>query len=126
MPSPIYRLFARAMAEQKQILCLYGGYPRALCPIILGHSKGQEVALTFQFAGDSKSGLPPEGAWKCLRLSKISDAQLRDGPWHGGSRHTRPQLCVEIVDLDVNPESPYHPRRRLATLRRRRPGKRRR
>ena len=61
MPSSIYRLFARAMADQK-------------------------------FAGDSKSGSPPEGAWKCLRLFKISDAQPRDGPWHGGSRHSRPQL----------------------------------
>jgi hypothetical protein len=125
MPSPIYRLFAQAMAEQRQILCLYDGYPRALCPIILGHSKGEEVALTFQFAGESNSGLPPQGAWKCLRLSKIGDAQLRDGPWHGGSRHTRPQVCVETVDLDVNPRSPYHSRRRLSALRRRRPDKRR-
>jgi hypothetical protein len=78
MPSPFYRLFACARA---QILCRYDGYPEALCPIILGHGKGQEVALTFQFG--SKSGVPPEGAWKCLRLSKISDAQRRDGRWHG-------------------------------------------
>jgi hypothetical protein len=38
---------------------------------------------------------------------------LRDGPWRGGDRHTRPQGCVEDVDLDVNPTSPYNPRRRL-------------
>lgn len=113
MPSPIYRLFARAMADRKQILCLYDGHPRALCPIILGHTKGQEVALTYQFAGDSRSGLPPGGGWKCLRLAKVRDARLRDGPWHAGAGHARAQACVEIVDLDVNPASPYRPRRRL-------------
>jgi hypothetical protein len=113
MPSESYRLFARAMAEHKQVLCLYGGYRRELCPIILGHSQGEEKALTYQFAGESRSGLPPGGEWRCLFLSKVSDVQLCGGPWRAGVRHTQPQGCVEIVDLDVNPASPYNPRRRL-------------
>lgn len=117
MPSPIYDSFARAMADRKQILCRYDGYPRELCPIILGHTKGQEVALAYQFGGQSKSSLPPAGQWKCLRLSKVTDVQLRDGPWHAGSSHRRPQLCVKIVDLDVNPSSPYNPQRRVGTSR---------
>src|SRR5690349_12225025 len=54
-PSSTYALFAQAMAERKQILCLYDGHPRALCPIILGHTGGQEMALVYQFAGGSKS-----------------------------------------------------------------------
>jgi hypothetical protein len=114
------------MADRKQILCLYDGYPRELCPIILGHNNGQEVALTYQFAGQSKSGLPSGGQWKCLRLSKIADVQLRDGPWQAGASHKRPQPCVEIVDLDVNPSSPYNPQRRLGTLHPGRPRRRRR
>lgn len=113
MPSPTYKSFARAMAGRKQILCLYDGYPRELCPVILGHTKGQEVALAYQFAGQSKSGLPPGGQWKCLRLAKIAAVELRDGPWHAGTRHKSRQLCVEVVDLDVNPSSPYKPQRRL-------------
>jgi hypothetical protein len=116
--SAIYALFARAMAERKQILCHYDGYARALCPIILGHSKGDEVALVYQFAGGSKSGLPRGGQWKCLLLSKVSDASLRGGRWHTGARHDWRQSCVEIVDLDVNPDSPYGPRRRLSPSRR--------
>jgi hypothetical protein len=59
-----YALFEQAMAMRKQILCVYGGYPRELCPIILGHSQGQEKALTYQFSGQSKSGLPPQGEWR--------------------------------------------------------------
>jgi hypothetical protein len=70
MPSPTYRLFAQAMAERKQILCRYDGHPRELCPIILGHSQGQEKALTFQFGGGSSKGLPPGGQWRCLFLAK--------------------------------------------------------
>jgi hypothetical protein len=111
--SQTYRLFAEAMAKRKQILCLYGGYPRELCPIILGHSQGEEKALTYQFAGKSSSGLPPGGEWRCLFLAKVSNAQLRDGPWHAGGSHKQPSGCVEDVDLDVNPASPYNPKRRV-------------
>jgi hypothetical protein len=101
------------MADHKQILCTYDGCGRELCPIILGHSQGQEKALTYQFGGQSSKGLPPGGQWRCLFLSKVSAPRLREGPWHSGDSHSLPQGCVEIVDLDVNPMSPYRPRRRL-------------
>ena len=113
MPSPTYELFRQAMAERKQIVCVYGGYRRELCPIILGHSKGQEKALTYQFGGQSESGLPPRGNWRCLWLAQVSNVQLRDGPWHSGSTHKQPQGCVEAVDFDVNLRSPYNPIHRL-------------
>jgi hypothetical protein len=113
VPSPTYALFAKAMAERKQILCSYDGHPRELCAVILGHTKGEEVALTYQFGGQSKSGLKPGGQWKCLTLAKVFAARLRDGPWHAGTQHRSHQTCVEIVDFDVNPESPYRPQRRL-------------
>jgi uncharacterized protein YutE (UPF0331/DUF86 family) len=113
VPSATYRFFEQAMTERRQILCEYDGYRRELCPIILGHSRGEEKALAYQFAGESRSGLPPGGEWKCLWLFKISNVQLRDGPWHVGSRHSQKQTCVEIVDLDVNSQSPYNPKRQL-------------
>jgi hypothetical protein len=111
MPSSKYALFEQAMRRRKQIVCTYDGYRRELCPIILGHSQGQEKALTYQFGGDSRSGLPHGGEWRCLFLSKAQDIQLRDGPWISGARHTQPSTCVEDVDLDVNPDSPYRPKR---------------
>jgi hypothetical protein len=113
MVSPAYKRFAQAMAARMQIVCEYDGYARELCAVILGHAGRQEKALTFQFGGQSKSRLPPNGEWRCLFLEKVRDVHLRDGPWRGGDRHTRPQGCVEDVDLDVNPTSPYNPRRRL-------------
>jgi hypothetical protein len=111
--SRTYDLFATAMADRKQILCTYDGYARELCPVILGHSGDQEKALTFQFGGQSKSGLPPRGEWRCLFLSRVSEVRLRDGHWHAGNNHSQLQGCVEIVDLDVNPASPYKPKRSL-------------
>jgi hypothetical protein len=113
VPSTTYSLFRRAMAKQQQVLCLYDGYPREVCPIILGHSQGQEKALTFQFGGQSRSGLPAGGQWRCLFLAKVSGVRLRKGLWHPGTGHTQPQGCVQTVDFDVNPSSPYSPRHRL-------------
>jgi hypothetical protein len=113
IPSQTYRLLAQAMAARQQIICTYDDHPRELCPIVLGHSGGQEKALTYQFAGRSKSGLPPRGQWRCLFLSRVRSVELREGPWHAGDSHTQPQGCVQIVDLDINPTSPYKPKRRL-------------
>lgn len=112
MPSAIYRLFEQAMRRRKPIVCIYDGHPRAVCPIILGHSDGVEKALTYQFAGRSSDG-PVRREWKCLTLAKVVNAEIIDGPWRSGERHSQSQSCVREVDLDVNPDSPYNPRRRL-------------
>jgi hypothetical protein len=114
--SSVYDLFEQAMRSRRQIVCMYDGYPRELCPVILGHSQGQEKALTYQFGGQSKSGLPKGGQWRCLFLSKVSGVQLRDGRWVVGSSHTQPQGCVDVVDLDVNPASPYQPKRQVTAV----------
>ncbi len=111
MSSATYKLFEQAIRERKQIVCTYSGYRRELCPIILGHTRGEERALTFQLGGQSGSGLPPGGEWRCLSLSKVRLASLRDGPWMSGDDHSQPQGCVEEVDLDANPASPYSPKR---------------
>jgi hypothetical protein len=113
MPSATYKLFEQAMRAGKQIHCNYGGYARELCPVVLGHSDGLEKALTFQVGGESKSGLPPGGEWRCLWLNKITNARVEAGPWRVGESHAQPQGCVEEVDLDVNPTSPYSPKRRV-------------
>jgi len=113
MPSETYRLIARAIRQRKQVLCMYGGFPRAVCPVMLGHRRGQERALTYQFAGGASTGLPPGGRWKCLDIAKMTDVELRSGRWHDGASHKLPQYCIDEVDLDINPSSPYGPRRPL-------------
>jgi hypothetical protein len=116
MPSHTYAMFAEAMAVRKPIVCMYQGHPRALCPIILGHTDGVEKALTWQFEGSGSRGAV-RGQWKCLSLVEVSNAEMIDGPWRSGGEHRRSQSCVKDVDLDVNPDSPYTPKRRLPRLR---------
>jgi len=105
------------MRTERRVLCTYHGYFRVLCPVVLGHTHGREKALTFQVAGGSKSGLPPEGQWRCMFLDEVQGARLQDGAWRVGDEHSRPQGCVEDVDLDINPMSPYNPKRRLQDTR---------
>jgi hypothetical protein len=102
MPSSNYQLFREALLNGKQIVCRYKGYRRELCPVVIGHSHGKEKVLAYQFAGDSSSRLPPGGEWRCLDLFEVTDAEMRDGPWHEGKRHVSEQTCVKEVDLDIN------------------------
>lgn len=102
MLGPTYELFRQAILEEKQVTCVYKGHYRELCPVIIGHSDGREKVLAYQIGGQTSSILPPEGEWRCLYLSDVRDARLRDGPWREGLEHKSVQQCVEIVDLDVN------------------------
>ncbi len=112
MTSRTYELFAEAMAARRPVVCMYQAHPRAVCPIILGHTDGAEKALTWQFDGSGSNG-PVRGQWKCLSLAEVSGAEIIDGSWRSGSRHSQQQSCVKDVDLDINPDSPYDPKRQL-------------
>jgi hypothetical protein len=102
MPSATYDLFREAILEEKQVTCFYQGYYRELCPLIIGHRRGEERVLAFQFGGESSRSLSPGGDWKCLDLAQVEDARLRDGKWHEGGSHSKEQSCVEEIDLDIN------------------------
>lgn len=108
--SATYRLFREAILREKQVVCLYKGKRRELCPHIIGHAGEDEKVLAFQFAGETNSRLPPGGEWRCLNLSEVENARMRDGPWHEGKGHEREQTCVPHIDLDIN----IHVRRRRA------------
>jgi hypothetical protein len=109
--SAVYELFIEAMRSGKQVVCFYDGHAREICPVILGHTDGEEKALVYQFAGASSKSRVPD--WKCFVLAKVSKVRLRDGPLLGDARHVKGQSCVKDVDVDINPNSPYEPRRQL-------------
>lgn len=79
------------------------GRYREACPHILGYKiSGKDAVFVFQIGGESTSRLLPEGDWRCFDLDRLTDIQLRDGPWRGGTRHSKPQSCIQFVDVDVN------------------------
>ena len=100
MPSATYTVFRNAILGEQQVVCSYDGRHRELCPHIIGtNRKGEEVALAWQFAGESSGKLPQ---WRCLKLSNVGDAHARDGRWYAGGSHKTSQKCVTEIDLDIN------------------------
>ncbi|HEY4169070.1 MAG TPA: hypothetical protein VGM96_19930 [Reyranella sp.] len=118
MGSSVYDLFVGAMIEEKQVACVFRERHRVFSIIILGHTDGEERALAWQTGGESSGRLPPDGAWRNVTLSEVRDFRLLDSKLRRGTRKSGAQRWVADVDLDVNPDSPYHPRRQLDELRR--------
>ncbi len=101
MPTEIYDLVKRAILERLIIVAVYDGCRREMCPHVIGRKDGKENALFFQFAGDSRSGLPPGGEWRCLHLAELTDVSLRTGLWRAGEGRPGIQTCVDEVDAQV-------------------------
>jgi hypothetical protein len=40
--------------------------------------------------------------WRCLTVENLSQVELLDGPWQTAENHSRPQTCIETVELDVD------------------------
>lgn len=104
MPSSNYTTIRSAMAAKQQVICTYNGYHRELCVHTLGTSGNKEMALAYQFAGDSSN--PPRtdaDRWRCLEVEKIEKLAVRDGEWYSADNHSKKQTCVKEVDLEVYP-----------------------
>lgn len=102
MTSATYDRIRDAIVSKKQVVATYNGHTREMCPHCIGLNKdGGEQALFFQFAGGSSKGLPPGGEWRCIPLAQLTIIDIRDGPWHRGVSHSRPQTCVKRVDVEV-------------------------
>ncbi|SRR6266542_1441491 len=95
-----------AIVHRRPIAALYRGRRRLLCPHLLGWNKRRRLqVLCYQYGGDSESGLQPAGAsdnWRCLAVENLSNVELLDGPWQTAENHSRPQNCIDEVELDVD------------------------
>ncbi len=97
----IYQQLREAIANKQPVRVRFKGADRDVCPHVIGHKNGGQKVLTYQFAGYSSSGLPPGGEWRCMFISDIASVAVIDGAWHTGTGHSRPQTCVDEVDLEV-------------------------
>jgi hypothetical protein len=98
----VYSLLYQAIEEKKQVVAMYDGYLREMCPHVLGSKDGVRHVLLFQFAGDSSQGLPPGGQWICMDVDGLSDMSLREGSWFTGPRRVgKSEPCVDIAHASV-------------------------
>jgi hypothetical protein len=96
-----YNVLRQAIIDRLQVTCFYQGLHREVCPHVIGRKRGKLHALVFQFAGESSRGLPPGGMWRCLEVDEVTGAEAREGLWHTGDSHLKPQTCVDEVDVEV-------------------------
>jgi len=99
-----YQIIRDAIIKRRQIVANYKGYDREMCPHVLGTKKGRYQALFYQFAGHSSSGPIVSGSrnnWRCLFLEELSNVRARDGEWYTSENHSRPQTCVDAIDVEV-------------------------
>jgi hypothetical protein len=82
----------------------YKGHVREMCPHVIGTKNGRANALFYQFGGTSSSRLEPDGSpnnWRCIHLDELHDVTVFEGTWHTAPNHSRPQTCVDEIDLEV-------------------------
>jgi hypothetical protein len=101
MTSLNYQAFRKAILAGRPVSFMYKGYLRLACPHVIGTKGGLEKVLTFQYDGGSSTGLPPGGEWRCLFVSEAADVQMISDRWYTGASHTRPQTCVDVIDVQV-------------------------
>ena len=100
-----YATVRSAIAEKRHVIARYNGFVREMCPHVIGTKNGREQALFYQFGGSSSSGLSPIGSpsnWRCIPLQTIEIIEIRDGEWYTAHNHSRPQTCVDDIDLEVS------------------------
>ncbi len=102
----VYEIISDAIQNRKIVTATYRNRPRVMCPHVLGTKRGRQQALFYQFAGDSSSGLGPDGDpenWRCMFLDELSDVSSGDaqGEWHTAPNHSRPQTCVDHIEAVV-------------------------
>ena len=81
----IFDTLREAIEKRRCVAILADGKWREVAPLTIGFKNAQQKVLTFQYKGDSNSGLAPGGAWRCFPLANISWAKIVDEPWHSGN-----------------------------------------
>lgn len=99
----IVNLLRTAILQKRAIAATYHGYRQRLCPHMLGwNQEGQLRLLSYQYGGESESGLQGEGLsnWRCIAPDQLQEVELRNDPWQTGERHSRRPTCIEHIELD--------------------------
>jgi|SRR6266487_3873005 len=102
----IYQMIRQAILDRDIVVATYHGYVREMCPHVIGTKNERPQVLLYQFAGGSSSSLGPEGSpsnWRCLRVDDLCDVFIKKstGEWHTASDYSRPQTCIDRIDVQI-------------------------
>ena len=81
----VFETLREAIEKRRCVAMLADGRWREVAPLAIGVKGTQQKVLTFQYKGDSNSGLAVGGAWRCFPLANITWAKIIDEPWQSGN-----------------------------------------
>lgn len=99
-----YEIIRHAILKRKSVSCFYNGYRRKMSPHVIGLKNGRLQALFYQYGGESSSGLSlnPSRNWRCIPIDEIQNLVINDDAFHTANNHSRPQTCVDLIDVEVD------------------------
>ncbi len=101
-----HELLIYAIEERQPVVARYDGTVRVFCPHALGTKEGRSHVLAYQIGGESTSGLPPEGNWRCFDVEKLTEVAPSDRAWRTAPNLFNPQSCLDDVEIVVQPLPP--------------------
>ena len=104
MQSSVYRLLRNAILRRQQVLAVYKGLPRNMCPHAIGTKGGRAHCLVYQFGGRSSSRAIVPGSpanWRCMIVDELSEVRVREGAWYTAWNYGRASSCIDRVDLSL-------------------------
>jgi hypothetical protein len=84
-----------ALRNKLVVTGIYQGYPRVMCPSVLGYKNGLLKGLFYQHQGTTETELPPEGQWLCVVLDGLSDLEVERGLWCMPTNP--PRTCIDEI-----------------------------
>ena len=101
-----YTILAEAITGKQQVVARYQDEERVFSPHALGTKRGVAHVLVYQYAGGSRSGLPPGGEWRCLNVEELSEIRLEPGAWRTAENVFNPQTCLDEIEVVADPLPP--------------------
>jgi len=90
-----------AIANKHRVIHTYNGEVSKTRPHTIGMEDSKQSVLANQFARGSKSGLPRIGQWRYMKVNSVPDATMQQCRRHTGTRHLRPQTCIDDINIEV-------------------------
>ena len=101
-----YTVLTEAITTKQQVVARYHDEERIFSPHALGTKRGVAHVLVYQYAGGSRTGLPPQGEWRCLNVDELGEIRLEPGAWRTAENVFNPQTCLDEVEVVADPLTP--------------------
>ena len=96
-------VLSAAIRDKQCLTGLYDGVVRHFAPHALGtKSDGTPAVFVFQYGGETTTGLPSGGDWRCFDLDRLSHLRCNEHRWRSRSNYSlKRQSCLAIIEVGL-------------------------